>query len=834
MFSPMHHPQSISPCPPPYQQHQQHHTISKQTSIPTPPPSTPITPPHSPSDDLPSKIMTTAQYLRIHANATPAKLRGIIKELIFVHDDVAYLKRLVRDVGGMDYVFRFLWYDGPVPTGGGGGASGSGSRRNGASSARSSRGAGSTNKNNTIPRNSGRTWIEYCCYHNAHRCLRWIFQEIVRNHLCKTQLIQKQQWKASLATDMSTISADADNSNECHMDMADISGISIDVVDDYDCRRNEDEEDDANVRVELNQKMVKIIRQLLGFPSLEYCGTNYLAVATLRNSHQCLSLLLQYGGLDPNMPINTHGSTTAHLAAWKDHVECLRVLHSGTYACDFFDDYSNNRRSSDKQQCNVDNDGYSLQSSLTGESDDVDHQGNDMGFAHRSSRRSASSSSSSLVGAKETIWTADWTRMNALGDTPLHVAAREGSLVCMKYFLDLGFRWAMTAMEEEVMEEQQEQQQQQPCVVDFSMRNNDGMDVASVAAKVDNASVITLIWETIERLLDASIDAQMELSSPLPFIPSPLSSLPSPLRTSPPMDFWQSTVAYFQPQSDMAMKATPQTQPQTPKGWNRHRSKSEPYLSPQRRSSPSRKPPQSSRYRHNHHQRQCLPHYFPTLNLRNSLEEHNHEMPIHVAARHGNCAAIEALFQSGNCDITARDSLGRTALHIAVLEGHVEACRLFVNLAGDDQFENFDVVDVLGRTPLYIACSMGHSPLARVLLSASNWRVICHERKKSPDGPLYVDVAHQPPFHAAVVRDHVNTVSELLSCGVDVNQTDMDGRTAISAAAKLGYHEMCQMLILHGANVNTRSIRGGPTPFQKAKKYKHQDVADLLHEFGGK
>jgi len=84
------------------------------------------------------------------------------------------------------------------------------------------------------------------------------------------------------------------------------------------------------------------------------------------------------------------------------------------------------------------------------------------------------------------------------------------------------------------------------------------------------------------------------------------------------------------------------------------------------------------------------------------------------------------------------------------------------------------------------------------------------------------------------VNDHVNTVSELLDCGVDVNQTDMNGRTAISAAAKLGYHEMCQMLILHGANVNTRSARGGPTPFQKAKKYKHQDVADLLYEFGGR
>jgi hypothetical protein len=30
------------------------------------------------------------------------------------------------------------------------------------------------------------------------------------------------------------------------------------------------------------------------------------------------------------------------------------------------------------------------------------------------------------------------------------------------------------------------------------------------------------------------------------------------------------------------------------------------------------------------------------------------------------------------------------------------------------------------------------------------------------------------------------------------------------------------------------SISGGRTPYQKAKKYKHQEVADLLHQFGEK
>ena len=73
---------------------------------------------------------------------------------------------------------------------------------------------------------------------------------------------------------------------------------------------------------------------------------------------------------------------------------------------------------------------------------------------------------------------------------------------------------------------------------------------------------------------------------------------------------------------------------------------------------------------------------------------------------------------------------------------------------------------------------------------------------------MLTNVAKQPPLHAAVINNHINTASVLLDYGVDVEITDVDGRTAINAAAKLGLYEMCRKLILHGADVNSRSSKG--------------------------
>lgn len=674
-------------------------------------------------------MLTRAQYMREHLNASPSKMRDFIKNTIFVNDDVEYLKRLVNDIGGMDYVFRFLWYDGIAPTINHRGSAG-------VEHAETFTGKSSSDKTHT---KIGRTWIQYCCYWNAYLCLKWIFQEVSRYHLQKKkQLNQKQSSKTSLYPDP--------------------------IVEDH----LSEEEDELQ----------KIIQQLVQFPSASYCGTHYVAVATLRNSYQCLSILLEYGGIDPNMPINAHGSTAAHLAAFKNHVECLNVLESGSYANDIAtgDDKEGEISHMEETQSQALNYSYeSVDNVLLREPPELSREAFVGMF-----------SSSSFLGTNLS-WNADWTRVNKQGDTVLHIAAREGHIETMRFFLN--------AITESAINKESDDEN----LIDFSIRNKVGMDCIAVAAKNDHADIITMVTDSIDYLTKDVFSSDGDEAN---------------------------ADTFRMPQSPIHQKL-PIVQP-TP---NRRRVQSEPFnhlvsLIP---ASAKKELPVRPVYTAT---KDTLPSRFPSLNNRNSSEKYDHQTPLHVAAQSGHCKTIEALFESEYCEATACDSLGQTALHIASEKNHLDACKMLVYLA-EDNFEEFDIVDVLGRTPLYIACLQGNESLVSLLISVSNWRVQCHERKKSNSGPLYVSIAHQPPFHAAVVNNHLESVRVLLDSGVDVNQTDLDGRTAISAAAKLGLYEMCQLLISYGADVNKRSTRGGPTPFQKAKKYKHFDVANLLFEFGG-
>ncbi|PVH69869.1 ankyrin, partial [Cadophora sp. DSE1049] len=94
-----------------------------------------------------------------------------------------------------------------------------------------------------------------------------------------------------------------------------------------------------------------------------------------------------------------------------------------------------------------------------------------------------------------------------------------------------------------------------------------------------------------------------------------------------------------------------------------------------------------------------------------------------------------------------------------------------------------------GWTALHMACERGRKDAVEVLLAAG-----------APVNSAGGDVKHAP-LHLAVLNEHKEVVSHLITHGkgININQKDSIGHTPLHVAAQFNVVEIGQMLILHGA-----------------------------------
>jgi ankyrin repeat protein len=192
---------------------------------------------------------------------------------------------------------------------------------------------------------------------------------------------------------------------------------------------------------------------------------------------------------------------------------------------------------------------------------------------------------------------------------------------------------------------------------------------------------------------------------------------------------------------------------------------------------------------------------------------------LHAAAHRGDLAQLIELL-AAKAHVDARDSYGRTPLHVATFARQREAIRLLAkagaNLAlleGDrydavtiaavaDDEETLRVLLALGAsaklitsrydgTALIAAAHLGHDGVVRQLIAAG--------------APLdHVNNLHWTALIEAIVlgnggRRHVETVRALVAAGASTRLADRNGQTPLMLARKRGYAGMVRILEKAGA-----------------------------------
>mmetsp|Transcript_26024 Transcript_26024/g.58867 ORF Transcript_26024/g.58867 Transcript_26024/m.58867 type:complete len:2813 (-) Transcript_26024:149-8587(-) len=198
------------------------------------------------------------------------------------------------------------------------------------------------------------------------------------------------------------------------------------------------------------------------------------------------------------------------------------------------------------------------------------------------------------------------------------------------------------------------------------------------------------------------------------------------------------------------------------------------------------------------------------LNQRRKTE---HIAAFCAAAGRGEIDKMERFLRIG-LHVDETDSNGRTALHVAACEGQVEATKFLLQHRASSSIK-----DRYSNTALHDAVRHGHDQLAG-LLRAQN-QVLSFPSMEG--GALLCKFAF---------LNEERQIDRFLTNGIDVNEHNYDGRTALHIAASEGHAELVQFLLDKAADVNCKDRRGA-SPLTDALRHGKVAVQQILRDAGG-
>ena len=203
------------------------------------------------------------------------------------------------------------------------------------------------------------------------------------------------------------------------------------------------------------------------------------------------------------------------------------------------------------------------------------------------------------------------------------------------------------------------------------------------------------------------------------------------------------------------------------------------------------------------------------------------------AASKNDVPTMEKIVAEGFDPKKTADYDGRTALHLATANGHLDAVKWLIEVAQVPLNERAR----WNGTALTDAIRHGHKDCEEYLISKGfTSRPLCpFDRQASEDAASkYRDNTNLETVLAASLGD-VAKLEELVKAGTaQANGGDYDSRTSLHLAASTGHLEAVKFLVeVVGVDVNPVDRFGG-TPLTDATRHDLKDVKEYLLSKGGK
>lgn len=198
-------------------------------------------------------------------------------------------------------------------------------------------------------------------------------------------------------------------------------------------------------------------------------------------------------------------------------------------------------------------------------------------------------------------------------------------------------------------------------------------------------------------------------------------------------------------------------------------------------------------------------------------KNNNRETALHVAAMNGNVEAVEFLVKNYHAlkiseELNNLDVNDFSALHWAAVNGHTPVVVVLANAK-----VALNTLDKDGHTPLEDAASKGRVAVVEVLLRKGAGANIHGSRGITP-------------LHRSAKNGHVRTSQTLLNNGAEVDITDSEGRTPLHYVVRAERSKLIDVLIEAGADP-FKQDNHGQSPWDNASEDIRQFINQALSKY---